>query len=146
MCKQSQWWDESIFDMVDWPAHGQALKRHAQHHTTLVKFLHQIPPIGKQVHKYDPTYPPTCPSCHHEKEDMTHFWKCQAPTGLEWRRQFLKELKSKLIELGTGPEVRDFLVSKIRAVLDGKDPETKFQKPRSCMQSVKRNEPSSGIN
>ena len=74
------------------------------------------------MHKYDPKYPQTCPSCHHEKEDTAHFWKCQAPSRLVWRREFLKELRKKLVDIGTGCEVRELLISKLRAVLDGEDP------------------------
>ena len=83
--------------------------------------MHKILPIGSQVHKYDPKYPPHCPSCNHANEDMEHFWKCQSASRLQWRRSFLKELKQKLIALGTGPEVRDLLLLKIRAVLDGEN-------------------------
>ena len=83
--------------------------------------MHKILPIGSQVHKYDPKYPPNCPSCNHANEDMEHFWKCQSASRLQWRRSFLKELKQKLIALGTGPEVRDLLLLKIRAVLDGEN-------------------------
>ena len=52
---------------------------------------------------------------------MEHFWKCQAPSHLTWRRQFLKDLKQKLIDLGTGPEVRELLVAKLGAIIDGEN-------------------------
>ena len=108
--------------MIDWSAHGQALKRHGKHRTTLVKYIHKILPIGKQVHRYDPKYPPNCPSCNADLEDMKHFWSCKASTRIEWRRQFLTTLRAKLIDLETKPQVRELLVAKLRAVLDGEDP------------------------
>ena len=104
-------------------SHGRALRRHSKHRTTLVKYIHQILPLGKQIHRYDPKYSPECPSCHADIEDTAHFWICTAPTQLEWRRKFLKTLKTKLIQRGTGTIIRDLLVSKIRAVLDGADPD-----------------------
>ena len=113
VAKKSEWWTDEIFDMIDWSAHGQALKRHSKHRATLVKYMHKILPIGKQVHRYDSKYPSTCPSCNADPEDMAHFWKCNAPTRLEWRQQFLKSLRAKLIESGTGPQVRELLVSKL---------------------------------
>ena len=51
-------------------------------------------------------------------------WKCQASARINWRRQFLKELHQKLINMRTGPEVRQLLVEKLRAVLDGISPST----------------------
>ena len=108
--------------MIDWSAHGQALKRHGKHRPTLVKYIHTILPIGKQVHRYNPKYPSNCPSCNADPEDMAHFWSCWANTRLEWRRHFLKALREKMIKLETGPDVRDLLVYKLQAVLDGEDP------------------------
>ena len=52
-------------------------------------------------------------------ETQDHFWRCQAPTRIQWRRQFLRDLNQRLVDLRTGPEVRTLLVEKIRAVLDG---------------------------
>ena len=122
ICDQNQWWTDDIFEMVDWTAHGQALKRHEKHRPTMVKYIHNILPVGKQVHRYDPKYPPNCPTCNAEIEDMKHFWSCKATSRLTWRRQFLRDLKQHLIHLRTGPQVRDLLMSKLRAVLDGEDP------------------------
>ena len=109
---------------MDWDAHGHALKRHRKHRTTLIKYIHKILPIGLQDHRYDPKYPPHCPSCNGAVEDNKHFWRCQAATQLEWRRKFLKDLKAKLIELGTGTQVQHLLISKLQAVLDGEDPDS----------------------
>ena len=89
----------------------------------MVKYIHTILPLGEQVHKYDKRFPETCPSCRAAREDLDHFWRCQATTRLSWRRQFLKDLNQKLIEIRTGPQVRTLLVAKLRAVLDGEQPE-----------------------
>ena len=47
---KSGWWTDKIYNMVDWTAHSQALKQHEKHRTTLVKYIHSILPLGKQVH------------------------------------------------------------------------------------------------
>ena len=120
--KKNQWYNESVFDNVDWTAHGQALQRHEKQRPTFTKLLHKILPLGHQVHKYDPKYPSNCPTCHYEKEDMDHFWTCQSASRVAWRKQFLTELRQKLIELGTGTEIRNLLLSKIKAVLEGENP------------------------
>ena len=120
--KKNNWATDSECDLVDWPALGQALKRHRKHHSTLVKYIHNMLPLGKQVHRYDKKYPPNCPTCYATFEDIAHFWRCQATTPIEWRWTFLRELKKKLITLETRPQVREFLLTKIRAVHDGEDP------------------------
>ena len=122
MTKTSSWFTHNTFDLIDWTAHEQALKKHGKHRTTLVKYIHHILPLGKQVHRYDIKYPPNCPSCNTNLEDMPHFWKCPATTRLDWRRNFLKALRQKLIDLKTGIPVRELLISILRAVLDGEDP------------------------
>ena len=104
---------------MDWNAHGRALKKLHQHRPTIIKYIHQILPLGDRTHKYDRKYPPHCPSCGAPNENLVHFWNCQASTRINWRRQFLRELNQKLIDLRTGPEVRNLLVAKLRAVLDG---------------------------
>ena len=130
--RRNHWHDETIFDMVDWTAHSHALSRHEKHRTTLVKFLHHILPLGNHVHKYNPKYSASCPSCNHEKETMEHFWKCPARSRLAWRRKFLKDLSHKLITLGTGQDTRDLLVTKLRAVLDGENPDNVPENPTTA--------------
>ena len=120
----SDWATHDVFDLIDWGAHSRALNKQGKHFPTLVKYIHHILPLGMRVHKYDRKYPPNCPSCREPSETLHHFWRCQAATRLTWRRNFLKQLDKRLIELGTGPEVRKLLVSKLRAVLDGQSPET----------------------
>ena len=122
--QDSDWWSHRVFDAVDWTSHGRALQKHGQHRTTLVKLIHKILPLGKRVARYDKKYPPNCPSCRAPNKNLQHFWSCQAATRITWRRQFLKDLKMKLIKLETGPEVRHLLVSKLQAVLDGQSPNT----------------------
>ena len=129
MIWRNYWHEETTFDMVDWTAHGHTLTRHEKHRATLVKFLHHILPLGNQVNKYDPKYSASCPLCNHEKETMEHFWKCPARSRLAWRQQFLKDLSQKLINLGTGQDTRDLLVTKLRAVLDGENPDNVPENP-----------------
>ena len=121
--KDSQWWNEDTFDTINWPAHYRALQRHRKHRPTMIKYIHGLLPLGNRVHKYNEKYPPTCPSCGAPDEDIKHFWACPAASRLSWRRQFLRNLDLKLRELKIKQTVRTLLVSKLRAVLDGQDPE-----------------------
>ena len=103
--QDSEWQDPQIFDTVDWDSHSRALRKLHRHRPTLVKYIHRILPLGARVNKYDKKYPTNCPSCRETKETLDHFWKCQAASRISWRRQFLKDLRQKLIDLRTGPEI-----------------------------------------
>ena len=50
------------------------------------------------------------------------FLEIPGSSRLEWWQQFLKDLSKKLVELGIGPQVRELLVLKIQAILDGENP------------------------
>ena len=121
--KINKWPRGDVFNLVDWNAHGHALQQQEKYRPTFVKYLHKIIPIVKQIHPYNPKYPPNCPTCNHENKDMQHFWGCQAHSRLQWCRQFLKDLQKKLIGLGTGTHIRDLLMAKLWAVLDGDNPD-----------------------
>ena len=83
--KDSDWWNPSVFNEVDWASHRRALKRLHHHRTTLVKYVHDLLPLGEQVNKYDTKYPPKCPSCKAPKENAIHFWRCPTATRITWR-------------------------------------------------------------
>ena len=106
------------FDTIDWHAHAQALQRQSSHRTTFVKYLHNILPIGKRVHKYNMKYQPCCPSCQAQLEDTEHVWKCQAPHRLAWRTAFFMALQQRLQDLHTKPLVRALLIGKVKGLLD----------------------------
>ena len=79
------WWDPAVSELVDWQAHGKALHRHNSKRPTYAKYIHQILPLGKRTHRYDPKYPPNCSTCAEPLEDTDHFWKCWNVKGIEWR-------------------------------------------------------------
>jgi hypothetical protein len=83
----------------------------------MVKYVHNLLPLGKTVHRNFPRYPASCPSCHAPVEDLEHFWACSAPSRLEWRKIFLKALTEKLDALQTDPQLARLLIYKMRLVL-----------------------------
>ena len=71
MCNKNGW-DPPDFTSINWPAHTQAIRQHDKHRSTFVKYLHDLLPIGRRVHRYNPKYPPCCPSCQEPNEDLKH--------------------------------------------------------------------------
>ena len=84
LCHQHGWTIQ-IFDTIDWTSHGRALRRHEKHRVTMVKYLNDCLPLGKLIHKYDPEYPKSCPSCEAPMEDIQHFWACPSADRIKWQ-------------------------------------------------------------
>jgi len=123
MCEKHEW-SEDTFNDIDWTAHGRALGRHDNRRVTMVKYLHDILPIGKQVHQYDTKYPPSCPSCPAPIEDREHFWTCPATSRQEWRKKCYKAILDALTQTNTAPPLQTLLLDTIDAVLYDKDTST----------------------
>jgi len=116
LCKKNEWSPQTLKD-VDWEAHRRALNRHQPRRHTLVKHLHDYLPVGKRVHKYDPKYPQSCPSCAEPIETCAHVHQCPAQTRVQWRSTFLQTLRNKLESLNTAPPLASLLVEALHRVL-----------------------------
>jgi hypothetical protein len=110
-------WDSSDFESIDWVAHGRALRRQDKHRVSMVKYVHNLLPLGNIVHRNNQKYPESCPSCHNPVEDREHFWACSAPGRITWRENFIDALTKKLDDLRTDPQLAQLLVYKMRLVL-----------------------------
>ena len=113
LCKTNQW-DNQDFKSIDWMAHVQALQQHERHRPTFVKYLHDLLPIGKRTHKYNPKYPLSCPSCQAPNKDIHHFLQCPAIHCLKWHTKCLNTLEKQLLELNTKKHVRLLFLNKLK--------------------------------
>ena len=104
LCHQHGW-TTSIFNDIDWTSHGRALQRHDKHRVTMVKNLHDCLPLRKLIHKYDPKYPESCPSCGTSREDIQHFWTCPSANRNKWRQACCRSVKQYLQNTGTALEL-----------------------------------------
>jgi hypothetical protein len=123
MCEKNGWCRDT-FEDIDWTSHSRALRRHDKHRETMVKHMHNILPVGKQVHRYDPKYPECCPSCPEPLEDHTHFWCCPAPSRQAWRRDCYKAVFKCLEDTDTALPLQSLLLDALDVVLFGKCPST----------------------
>jgi hypothetical protein len=110
-------WSQEEFDSIDWNSHGRALNRLQKHKSTLVKYLNDIHPVGKMVHRYHPKYPPSCPSCPAPLEDREHFWRCPAPSRNQWRRECHSKMLQELNKLDTSPPLQTLYLDALDALL-----------------------------
>ncbi len=103
-------WTPATFDSIDWEVHRLALNRHNSQRTVLIKYLHNILPVGKIVSRYDPKYPPGCTACDEPLETCPHVHQCPAQSRIEWRTKLKQTLCYKMEKLGTCPYLADLLV------------------------------------
>jgi hypothetical protein len=99
-------------------AHGRGLARNNKHRVTLVKYLHDVLPIGEQVHRYHPRYSDKCPSCDTQAtEDRDHFWHCPAQSRLKWKQKCIRTMRDRLTELKTAPPLQELFLDQLRCIL-----------------------------
>jgi hypothetical protein len=112
-------WDPqaNIPGQVNWTAHGRALNRHEPQKVTLVKYLHNILPVGKVVHSYDPKYKDECPTCNQPQEDQHHLCRCPDPSRELWRVQTMRAIRKKMSNLNTNPALMEIVIDGISAYL-----------------------------
>jgi len=119
LCHKNSW-SEDEFEKIDWVSHGRALSRLKPHQTTLVKYLNDILPVGKMVHRYDPKYPPSCPSCSASLEDREHLWTCPAISRHQWRKNCQSNMLQALNKCDTAPPLQSLILDVLDALLHGK--------------------------
>ena len=119
--KEKYEWEDETFQDVNWEAMRLALRRLRAHKTTLLKHINNISPVGRLVHLYDPKYPEGCPSCEEPVETRQHLYECGGTQRLEWRQTFYKSLAKELGKLDTRMELRELLVTALKAMIEGQD-------------------------
>ena len=110
---ESTLWSPQTFDAVDWLPHGQALKRCYTKKSFLVKFLHNLLPTGKRVHRYAVTYCHRCPTCHAPQEDRSHLLQCPHPSRIAWINDLFVALRARCASLRTREVLLDLLITGI---------------------------------
>ena len=120
ICEDNNWTRET-FDKVDWTVHGRAINRFDNKFTTLVKMLHGILPVGRRVHKYDPIYLKSCPTCHCEEEVPAHLPICPHESREAWRQKLKSNFKKKLEKAHTEPPLIQIATDGLQAFLDNTD-------------------------
>ena len=114
-------WEEDTFEDIEWEAHRRAVNRFHKRRITLNKYLGRCLPVGKVVHRRDPIrYRASCASCPEECEEYDHVFQC--PSRHEWRKKFLRGLRSKLEELDTELGLSEMVYAGIKGALTGVNP------------------------
>ena len=65
ICKSAAW-TNAVFQTVNWPAHQRTINTSNLPNSFVTKFVHDILPTGKVIHRYKKYYDHRCPSCSQE--------------------------------------------------------------------------------
>ena len=116
-------WQEHTHLKVDWTCHGRAIARFKSKKVTVVKFLHDVLPVGKIVHRYHQANPVNCSECgafeHHK-----HLYRC--PKRSEWKKQIHRNLRKKMDRANTDSVLAQIALEGIQSLVEDRD----FQPPR----------------
>lgn len=117
-------WNQTTLDDIDWECSRRAYNRLQKHQLTLVKHANNYTPTGSRVNRYDPKYPPGCPSCPEPLEVAPHIHQCQCPARVEVKNKILSSLRKKMTELNTPPDMMELLLEGLKSVFENRGPET----------------------
>jgi hypothetical protein len=123
LCKKYGW-TEATFEDIDWECNRRALNRADKDRTIMIKHLNDIVPVGKQVHRYDPKHPESCPSCDETVETSSHLHTCLHPSRQKWRNTFIQKLRTKLEAKDTPLDMMELMLEGIMAVIQGRETNT----------------------
>jgi hypothetical protein len=108
--KQNHQWTEATFQDIEWTAHGQAIKQFYDQRTFIVKYIHNLLPTGKRVHKYDTLHSHRCPTCQSPHEDRLHLLRCDHTSRATWRTDLLSALRTRCTSLLTRESLINLLI------------------------------------
>ena len=117
-------WDADTFASIDWESSRRAYRRLQKHRLTLIKHANNITPTGVRVNRYDPKYPPECPSCPVTHEEANHIHQCQCPERVAVKTKILSDLRKKMDALNTAAPLMDLMMEGLKSVFDSRDPDT----------------------
>jgi hypothetical protein len=113
LCKKNNW-TPTDFQTIDWESHCQALNQIPAKRTILIKYLNNIAPVGKIVHKYNPKYTAGCPSCTEAMETQEHMLQCPCEKREEWQLRTIQNITAILSEYQTPETMQQVMLDVIR--------------------------------
>jgi len=121
-------WDESITQNIDWKTHGLVL-RSSPHPTTMIKFIHDMSPVGYRVNRYNNKYSPACLSCGHPSETMHHLHHCPSQSRARWQAQIQQRFRKTTSDRHTHPELQMVLLVGLQSTIEDHDPPSHLNHP-----------------
>jgi len=81
-------WAPTLIDKIDWdPIHDALAKFHTSDQQRIRKMIISWLPVSTNIHRYDPSHSPECPTCHSTDETQHHLFECAHPSRSElWQK------------------------------------------------------------
>jgi hypothetical protein len=93
-------WSNTIVNDIHWHGFAQAVNQLDHLQTFIVKLCNDLTPCGSELHRRDSEHNPACVLCGAE-ETQCHILRCTHDTRINWRRAFVKEVRTSLRKSGT---------------------------------------------
>ena len=106
-------WTVATVESVNWPAHGQALRKQQTRRIQYVKYVHDILPTNNHLNKLD-NGKRTCPCCTSLQEDRDHIMRCQSAARSRWRRELMVKLSEACAKHHTYEPLKRLLLTAVR--------------------------------
>jgi hypothetical protein len=101
--------EDDTMEMINWQAHGKALKKHIKQRIHITKMVHECLPTLKQLNRQD-NGRRQCPGCQQTiQEDRDHIIKCNSISRTRWREQFFDSIASFHVKVDTYRPLRHLL-------------------------------------
>ena len=103
-------WNQAVFEAINWPAHGAALRRMNKRRIHYTKMIFDILPTHSQSNKHDGGKR-TCPTCEAPVENRDHILRCAHGDAVAWREELRCDLKEFYRRTQTEPELARLLTT-----------------------------------
>ena len=105
--------------IIDWDAHGKAIKKQNKRRIHITKLVHDILPTNKQVHRQN-RLQQRCPTCDTaEVEDRDHVMRCSNLDRDKWRAEMKAKMEETLHQLQTDPGLTRIFMEGVHKWLQG---------------------------
>ena len=109
--------------MINWTAHGKALKLHRTSKVIISKLVHDCLPTPALVNKFDSGCR-RCPKCKHSKEGRDHIIRCRNDARQMWRDNWWLAINTFHKTMHTSPLLPHVFSEAIQQCFDPQCPDT----------------------
>eukprot|EP00957_Ditylum_brightwellii_P181388 13817239-Ditylum_brightwellii.AAC.1 len=108
--QQRREWSGVQVEHVDWETFRIARKHNNYRNNQIVKLLHGILPMNKELCHYKQCSTDECLLYHTATETRNHLMQYQSDTGHSWQKLLFQELSKLLVQLHTKPLITSTLM------------------------------------
>jgi hypothetical protein len=115
-------YDDVTMEMINWNAHGKALRSNIKRRVHITKLVHECLPTLGRLNRFD-NGRRTCPCCPSLQKDRDHVIRCSARSRAKWRTEFLQAINRFHEQAETYPSLKNLWEEAIREWMKETNPD-----------------------